>query len=81
MFTIMNVIKGVMENIGRVHSHLAHKSILGFKGLFLGITSSCSMQGRTSLLCHEELLRRLAVEIAKLRCVEDLDVRPEGVTH
>ena len=27
-----------MENIGRVHSHLAHKSILGFKGLFLGIT-------------------------------------------
>lgn len=27
-----------MECIGRVHSHLEHKSILGFKALFLGIT-------------------------------------------
>ena len=31
-----------MENIGRVHSHLEHRSILGFKALFLGITDGIS---------------------------------------
>ena len=31
-----------MENIGRVHSHLEHHSILGFKALFLGITDGIS---------------------------------------
>ena len=31
-----------MERIGRVHSHLEHKSILGFKALFLGITDGVS---------------------------------------
>ena len=31
-----------MENIGRVHSHLEHRSILGFKALFLGITDGVS---------------------------------------
>ena len=31
-----------MELIGRVHSHLMHKSILGFKALFLGITDGVS---------------------------------------
>ena len=31
-----------MELIGRVHSHLEHKSILGFKALFLGITDGVS---------------------------------------
>lgn len=31
-----------MENIGRVHSHLEHRAILGFKALFLGITDGVS---------------------------------------
>ena len=31
-----------MENIGRVHSHLEHRSILGFEALFLGITDGIS---------------------------------------
>ena len=31
-----------MENIGRVHSHLEHRSILGFKALFLGVTDGIS---------------------------------------
>lgn len=31
-----------MENIGRIHSHLEHRSILGFKALFLGITDGIS---------------------------------------
>jgi len=31
-----------MERIGRVHSHLEHRSILGFKALFLGITDGVS---------------------------------------
>jgi hypothetical protein len=31
-----------IEKIGRVHSHLEHKSILGFKALFLGITDGVS---------------------------------------
>ncbi len=31
-----------MENIGRVHSHLEHRCILGFKALFLGITDGIS---------------------------------------
>lgn len=31
-----------MENIGRVHSHLEHRSILGFKALSLGITDGVS---------------------------------------
>lgn len=31
-----------IENIGRVYSHLAHKSVLGFKALFLGITDGTS---------------------------------------
>jgi hypothetical protein len=31
-----------MENVGRVHSHLEHRSILGFKALFLGITDGIS---------------------------------------
>lgn len=31
-----------MKNIGRVHSHLKHRSILGFKALFLGITDGIS---------------------------------------
>lgn len=31
-----------MENIGRVHSHLEHKSILGYKALFMGITDGVS---------------------------------------
>ena len=31
-----------MENIGRVRSHLEHRSILGFKALFLGITDGIS---------------------------------------
>lgn len=31
-----------IENIGRVHSHLEHKAILGFKALFLGITDGVS---------------------------------------
>jgi hypothetical protein len=31
-----------MENIGRVHSHLEHKAILGFKALCLGITDGVS---------------------------------------
>lgn len=31
-----------IENIGRVHSHLMHKSILGFKALFMGITDGTS---------------------------------------
>ncbi len=31
-----------MENIGREHSHLEHRSILGFKALFLGITDGVS---------------------------------------
>lgn len=31
-----------MENIGRIHSHLAHKSILGFKALFMCITDGTS---------------------------------------
>ena len=31
-----------MENIGRVYSHLEHRSILGFKALFLGITDGIS---------------------------------------
>lgn len=31
-----------MENIGRVHSHLEHKNILGFKALLLGITDGFS---------------------------------------
>lgn len=33
-----------MENIGRVHSHLEHRSILGFKALFLGITDGISLR-------------------------------------
>ena len=31
-----------MERIGRIHSHLEHRSILGFKALFLGITDGVS---------------------------------------
>lgn len=31
-----------MENIGRVHSHVEHKSVLGFKALFMGITDGTS---------------------------------------
>ena len=31
-----------MENIGRIHSHLEHKSILGFKALVLAITDGAS---------------------------------------
>lgn len=31
-----------MESIGRVHSHLLHKAILGYKALFLGITDGVS---------------------------------------
>lgn len=31
-----------MERIGRVHSHLEHKAILGYKALFLGITDGIS---------------------------------------
>ena len=31
-----------MENIGRVYSHLEHKSILGFKALIMGITDGVS---------------------------------------
>lgn len=31
-----------IENIGRVHSHLEHRSILGFKALCLGITDGIS---------------------------------------
>lgn len=31
-----------MEHIGRVHSHLEHRCILGFKTLFLGITDGVS---------------------------------------
>lgn len=31
-----------MENIGRIHSHLEHKAILGYKALFLGITDGIS---------------------------------------
>ena len=31
-----------MENIGRIHSHLEHKSILGFKALILAITDGAS---------------------------------------
>ena len=31
-----------MESIGRIHSHLEHRNILGFKALFLGITDGIS---------------------------------------
>lgn len=34
-----------LESIGRVYSHVAHKSILGIKALFLGITG-----GKTQML-------------------------------
>ena len=33
----------LMENIGRVYSHLNHRNILGFKALFLGITDGISL--------------------------------------
>ena len=40
------------------------------------------MQRENSLATrYEELLRRLAAEITKLRGVENLDVRADGVTH
>ena len=63
-----------MENIGRVHSHLEHRSILGFKGLFLGITDGVSQmlldfcilgeKGRKGNygMSEKELSRRYSIE-------------------
>ena len=43
-----------MERIGRVHSHLEHRSILGFKALFLGITDGVSQMLLDFALVGEE---------------------------
>ena len=63
-----------MENIGRVHSHLEHRSILGFKALFLGITDGISQmlldfailgeKGRKGNygMSQKELSRRYSIE-------------------
>lgn len=63
-----------IENIGRVHSHLEHRSILGFKALCLGITDGISQmlldfcilgeKGRKGNygMSGKELSRRYSVE-------------------
>ena len=42
-----------MKNIGRVHSHLEYRSILGLKALFLGITD-----GSSQMLLDFAILRK-----------------------
>jgi len=63
-----------IENIGRVHSHVEHKAILGFKALFLGITDGISQMILDHVILGEkgkkenygmsakELARRYSIE-------------------
>ena len=71
-----------IENIGRVHSHLEHRAILGFKALFLGITDGVSQMLLDFALLGEkgkngnfgmsakELSRRFTAERAECTALE-----------